>query len=449
MSTAFNLAKRGYGTRTTIYKPLSNKELFGMYRGSVWNGLKENNRQQLLQETVNRVANTMGEKGACEVRFADLPTGVYGQHFGSVIELNRQHFVHDLRGEIVYGGRKIKQKLLCSNYLALETVLHENIHAWQNQCINGTISYSNKALIDEYRANSFTRSIVASKKGVKQWDSHYLNGETPYYGYYLYYLQSTERDAHKYSESSAMRIMEQNLKQFGSDATADDYKKEVEVNGYEATLSKAKNRFGKENIEQDINNVLKNQYYGASNKVDPTVERIVKNEMTKSYDYQHGDAHNNSVAGRDSNDSIIVRGSGLEGVSIAQNSMSSEAIIIGISSLLENNKSDTGENLERAGQDNDLVNENKKMGAYEMPAEENAEQEEQASDLSEGADEPPAEENAEQEEQANDLAEGADEPPAEENAEQEEQASDLTKELSIDESASEDESSIEKQSYSY
>ena len=97
------------------------------------------------------------------------------------------------------------------------------------------------------------------------------------------------------------------------------------------------------------------------------------------------------------------------------------------------------ENTEQEEQASDLTE-----SADESPAEENTEQEEQASDLTESADESPAEENTEQEEQASDLTESADETPAEENTEQEEQASDLTE--SADESPAEENTEQEEQS---
>ena len=63
------MSERGYGSHPTIYGNLSDGQLYQMYRSEIWKGLNEDNRQQLLQETVNRSALEHGEIGACKVVF--------------------------------------------------------------------------------------------------------------------------------------------------------------------------------------------------------------------------------------------------------------------------------------------------------------------------------------------------------------------------------------------
>ncbi len=58
--------------------------------------LGEGNRQQLLQETVNRSASAKGELGACEVRFSNLDSSTLGVQNGNTIEMNRSVFVNDV-----------------------------------------------------------------------------------------------------------------------------------------------------------------------------------------------------------------------------------------------------------------------------------------------------------------------------------------------------------------
>ena len=280
----------GYGVHPTIYESYTDDLLYGMFRGGIWGTLDEHQRQQLLQETVNREAKAMGQKGACEVRFVDMPANEYGRQYGNVIELNRQNFVEDKRVHQA-NGYKFVTPFQYSNYQALETVLHENTHAWQNQVIDNTISHSDKQRVAEYRANNFTSSLVADhtadNKTVLRQGSHYLNGVTPN-GYYLYYFQATERDAHRYGENRAREIMNQNLTTFGPDQTAEKYKEKIRIAGYQANLKVAQKAFNNENIERDINNTLLNHYYGMSRPVDPETAKIVDHEMSESYKQQHG-----------------------------------------------------------------------------------------------------------------------------------------------------------------
>ena len=295
MSFLDRMLNPGYGNHPTAYGQLSDRDLFGMYRGEVWSGLNESSRRQLLQETVNRAAASMGEKGSCEVKFADMSPDTFGRQHGSVIEINKDIFTNDMLHANVC-GQSIDVPFKDSNYKALETVLHENIHAWQNQCVDGTIDHPNKELIDEYRANGFTPSEVTDKNGVQRNGSQYLSGLDPDHGNHLYYFQSTERDAHKFSEIQTQEIVDQNLKNFGPDETADAYKADVEENGFQATWNEAREQFGYDDFEKDINNTLKNSYNGTDIEVNPEMEALVHNEMAESYDEQHGIRANENQA---------------------------------------------------------------------------------------------------------------------------------------------------------
>ena len=276
----------GYGTHPTIYASYTNEELFAAYRASSWFGLDEHHRQQLLQETANRAAAVRGELGACEVRFADLQSGTLGQQSGNLIELNRSVFAQDSYTH-TYNGRTISEFAQDSNFRALETVLHEDIHAWQNQCVEGVISTGNPALVEQYASNNFTLSYVPDENGGTRLGSHYLNGVTEKSGYYLYYFQSTERDAHQYAEKETVRILHGLESRYGEDSSMTAYLKHLEVNGFDVTSREAQQLFGVKDFEQEVNKVLYNQYYGANLPVDPSVEQAVQKEMAASYALQY------------------------------------------------------------------------------------------------------------------------------------------------------------------
>lgn len=275
----------GYGVHPTVYGSLSDAELYSLYRESSWFAMGESERQQLLQETVNRSAAAKGELGACEVRFADLGSRTLGQQSGNVIEVNRDVFAKDLYTH-EYNGHLIQEKAVDSNMRALETVLHEDIHAWQNQCIDGTIQCPDPGLLAEYEANNFTVSLVPDGNGGLQPGSHYLNGMTDETGYYMYYFQSTERDAHLYSEMQTRQIMNDLAQKYGEDKSLLTYQKGVLLNGYQAEYQKGQALFGNNSFDKEINQVLVNQYYGIHTAVDPKIEAAVQKEMADSYQNQ-------------------------------------------------------------------------------------------------------------------------------------------------------------------
>lgn len=278
----------GYGSHPTIYGHLSDEELLSMYHEKTWFGLDESHRQQLLQETVNRSAAAKGELGSPEVRFADLKSSTLGQQGGGIIQLNRAVYAQDTyRHE--YHGTVIEERAVDSNYRALETVLHEDIHAWQDQCTAGIIACSDPKLLEEYQANNFTTAVVPDGNGGVTLGSNYLSGETPgVLGYYLYYFQSSERDAHKFSEEQTMKIVAALQEKNGEDISSLTYQKRVLTEGYQATHDKAEALLGNPNFEQEINKVLVNEYYGKDLPVDPAIEAVVTNEMAMSYKAQNG-----------------------------------------------------------------------------------------------------------------------------------------------------------------
>lgn len=180
----------------------------------------------------------------------------------------------------------IEERAIDSNMRALETVLHEDIHAWQNQCIDGTIRCLDANLLAEYRSNNFTVSLVPDGNGGQTLGSHYLNGMADKTGYYMYYFQSTERDAHLYSEKQTIDIMNSIQEKYGIDKSLLAYQKEVLLNGYQSTYQKGQKIFANPNFDKAINQVLLNQFYGTNVNVDKNIQAAVQKEMADSYQAQ-------------------------------------------------------------------------------------------------------------------------------------------------------------------
>lgn len=280
----------GYGSHPTIYGPLGDSELYALYRRETWLTLDEQHRQQLLQETVNRAALENGELGSCRVIFEDLEPGVAGRQSGSVIGVSRDMFVRDQR-TVTYGDQTIVRPMEASNLEALTTVLHEDQHAYQNQIIRGEVPPPDAALLREYTANDFREISVVGTDGADRSGYTYLQGSTPgEAGYLLYYLQSTERDAHRFSEEKTARIMSELEERWGTEPSFGEYRRDLEVNGFDATMQRAREFFQNENVERDVNQSLMNHYYGTDEPVSPQIESLVSLEMEATYDHIHPSA---------------------------------------------------------------------------------------------------------------------------------------------------------------
>lgn len=272
-----------YGQHPTIYGSLSDGKLYALYRWETWSGLDEVHREQLLQETVNRAAASNGENGSCRVVFDDLKEHVAGQQAGNTIRVNRAFYARDVR-MTAKNGELVPEIRLSNGLEALTTVLHEDQHAYQNQIVDGTIPAPSPELRQEYASNNFATVLVTTPDGNTRWGSTYIQGNTKFYGYYLYYMQSTERDAHRFSEERAMEIMNQLEREYGTEPSFEAFRREIEANGYEATMEAAKELFANEQVEQEVNQSLINHTFGTDGEVSPEVESLVSEELASTYD---------------------------------------------------------------------------------------------------------------------------------------------------------------------
>lgn len=269
-----------YGVHPTRYGNLSNDQLYAMFRESTYSKLEEREKLDLLQETVNRDALEKGEVGAPEVRFADLPANESGNAANGVINVNRDMAVNGTQS-FEYNGQTIQHSISAYNIQSLNTVLHENIHCFQDQIIDGTITIEDAQKTAEYQANSFTSSAVL-QNGRYQLGSQYLTGETAN-GYYCYYFQSTERDAFLGAEERTAAILSGLTEKYGTEPSFEAYAKSVESTGYHATEREAIERFQNPNFVRDLNQTLQNQYFGTNVPVDKNTEAAVKAEMIATH----------------------------------------------------------------------------------------------------------------------------------------------------------------------
>lgn len=269
-----------YGVHPTRYGNLSSDQLYSMFGESTYSKLGENEKLDLLQETVNRDAMEKGMISVPEVRFADLPANESGNAANGVINVNREMAVNGTQS-FEYNGQVIQHVVSDYNVQSLNTVIHENIHCLQNQIIDGTITSDDAGKTAEYQANSFTSSAVL-RDGKYQLGSQYLTGETAN-GYFCYYFQATERDAFLGAEEKTALILNGLTKKYGTEPSFEAYSRSVETTGYHATEQEAIARFQNLNFERDLNQTLQNQYFGTNVPVEKNTEAAVKAEMVATY----------------------------------------------------------------------------------------------------------------------------------------------------------------------
>ena len=268
----------------TRYSNWSEGALYSRFRGEVWKSLDEGAREDLLQEVVNRAAESGGQTAACRVLFAELEPSVAGEQSGAFIRLNREMFVND-RQAAEYQGTPIYRPLPDANLRALETALHEDQHAWQNQVVRGEIPGADPSLRREYAANQFQSVPLTQADGTPRTGSTYLQGRIGGdAGYELYYFQATERDAHRVSEARTVEIMNELAAQYGDEPSFEAFRATVAEEGYDAVFAEACETLGVSDPPAQINQSLMNHVYGTRFPVEPSLEALVQWEMALSYD---------------------------------------------------------------------------------------------------------------------------------------------------------------------
>lgn len=260
----------------TIYEGLqsdvNNYSLYSRFLKDNWCNLNESERLNLLQEVADIQAYEYGGRYSVVVSFENMGNHISGYQIGNQIKLNRNMFVNDKLVES-YNGRQIEFDLVDSNWQALETVLHEGRHVFQDNAVKGVVPCS-KALKDVFAANCFTVTIVDGERA-----SQYMLGEN---NYALYYLNPTELDAYRISQQKTQQIIS-GLQILGlEDKSIETYIRNLHNNGYEAKLDRFRNEFDNQNVDKEVENVLVNIYYGKDTCVDKVIEGCVKRDMVDS-----------------------------------------------------------------------------------------------------------------------------------------------------------------------
>lgn len=273
----------GTGFKSTLFSAFSDERLYSFFREESWNSLDESTKQQLCQEVVNREAQFLGMVRAPDVRFSRDIGNNYGVSGGNQIRLNARFFIDEQSTAIDKDGNSYNINFPDGNLQVLHTLFHENQHTYQEQITDNEIEIDDPETEIQYRANDFTRTLIHTENGDQIGSQYLSNPDNSTAGYYAYYLQSTERDANLYAEKKTGLIREMLTEKYGDEHSFQINRANEKVNGYQATLEKAKMEFGNENIEQEINKSLVNHRFNTTYPVDPKVDKLVEHEMVLSY----------------------------------------------------------------------------------------------------------------------------------------------------------------------
>lgn len=271
------------GFKSTLFSAFSDEHLYSFFRETSWKNLDEGTKQQLCQEVVNREAQSFGMVRAPEVSFSRDIGNNYGVSGGNHIQLNARYFVDEQPTAIDKNGNIYNVSIPDANLQALNTLFHENQHTYQEQIVDNEMEIDDPETELQYRSNDFTRTPIQTETGVQMGYQYLSNANNTKAGYYAYYLQSTERDAYVYAEKKTAQVREMLTEKYGDEPSFHINRIDEKLNGYQATLEKAKAEFGNENIEKEINKSLINHRFNTNYPVDSKIDKFVEHEMICSY----------------------------------------------------------------------------------------------------------------------------------------------------------------------
>ena len=236
----------GYFTK---YHFRSDSELYSLFSHQTWNSLNFNSKMAALQELENRAAKAYGNTPR-RVVAETMQGSKYGGYNSNddVIRLNRGLIES---GRFTYrdentGKITDSRKMNSANAELVDTIYHENYHAYQQDVVNGRIQHPDKREAELWRAN-----LERDENGhLVRYCSSDLD----------YRIQSSERSAWKTGESETRRVFDTIEKENGPDPGYAEYKRDLVKNSYEKKLAEAKAISGNPYYREDLDEGMLKDY---------------------------------------------------------------------------------------------------------------------------------------------------------------------------------------------
>jgi len=222
----------------TRYSNLSNNEVNELYRSEVWTELSLNERTDALQELANRSAEALGNE-PCEVKLESMSGATYGMYRNGEIYIN-ESLVEKGVLSVQVDNEITEYPPGDVNAQLMDTVHHENYHAYQVDVMVGAVEHDNAGEVELWQANDL--------------DANYIDEGS------LYPIQSLEKSAFEYGERQTKTSFEEIEATHGEDTGYQNYLEYITNHSYENALANAQEMYDNENIEATLNEQMMSNY---------------------------------------------------------------------------------------------------------------------------------------------------------------------------------------------
>jgi len=230
----------------TRYSGLTDSGVNDLYRSDTWSNLERSERLDAIQELANRSAQICGNR-PCEVKLEKMNGSTYGYYQNGGIFINESLVESGELSVEFDDGTSMSYAVPGANAQIMNTIHHENYHAYQNDVVNGHTNHNNSAETELWRANWNNNNYI-------RYDENPL----------LYRLQSIERSAFDYGDTRTKSAFDRIEALYGADSGYQNYYNSYGDKGYTNALSKASKTYG-QNIEEMLaESMLQNYRSGYS-----------------------------------------------------------------------------------------------------------------------------------------------------------------------------------------
>lgn len=227
----------------TRYSDLSNEEVNELYRSNTWASLNRDARLDAMQELENRSAEACGNQ-PCQIKTEEMNGYQYGGYANGEIVLN-EHLVADGQFVTHYADGSIEtQDVGGINGQMMNTIHHENYHAFQDEVVRGQLEHWDAAEAELWAANWL--------------DEQYIGSDDPSG---CYRIQNLEKSAFEHGEAETQAAFNEIETKYGQDAGYQEYLGEIEADSYDNSLENAKMINGDSNIEETVNSRMLDAYH--------------------------------------------------------------------------------------------------------------------------------------------------------------------------------------------
>ncbi len=236
----------------TRYEERSEADLQDLFHSSNWSTMSAEERLAACQEVANRDATSMGMEPV-EVVSKPMTGAQYGAYNPNTRQLEVNSYILE-DGQLVNDNGDVREAP-GSNAETLDTVFHENSHAYDHQL--------REAVEAQQEGRPYNEDIIAHAQA-NNIDIDTLRASDQIYipSGFSYNLQYCEAKAYNAGETKTSEYFEASSARLGEDTEYTAYRENLEYRcGFNEALAEMKDMYDDPNFDKTLNEQISNRYY--------------------------------------------------------------------------------------------------------------------------------------------------------------------------------------------